>query len=130
MRSMFRRILKSRKRRILAASGTLGLCASLAFAAWLSQGTGAGQGKIGSSLASFTVSAGATPNSELMPGTDSAGSFHVDNTTGAPMHIVSAGDGGGDRVIVSGGNGCTVQMLNGAVLVNALSGLNIALPTG
>jgi hypothetical protein len=46
-----RNIIRTRKRRILAASGTLALCASLAFAAWLVDSNGEGAATFGSLVA-------------------------------------------------------------------------------
>jgi hypothetical protein len=124
-----RNILKHRKRRVLAAAGTLGLCAALAFAAWLTEGTGPGRGKV-AQLQALTVEAGlAAPASECMPGGSCDATFRITNPNG-PLTITSVQDSVGDPFVALGPNpGCS--LLSPARLsLSPKFNLSIPLPSG
>jgi hypothetical protein len=118
-----RNILKNRKRRVLAAAGTLGLCAALAFAAWLTDGSGPASGQTGS-LQALTVNAGPTPADACFPGDTCAGSFTVNNPNDA-MTIVSITPDTNVGTSTSPDPSCWTS-----ISVNDVTGLSIALPPG
>jgi hypothetical protein len=93
---VLRRTFKNRKRRVAAASGTLALCAALAFAAWLVDGQGPGRGQVGQ-LQAIVVEAGATAaDSECFPGELCAATFTITNPNSQALEITSVADIPGD----------------------------------
>ncbi len=109
---------RTRRRRV----GTFGLAlvalagGSLAFAAWLSNGTGTSQDVVAGSAAALTVNPVTPAVTGLVPGTSRVSNFTVSNANTYQVTLSSATV---SSITVTGGTGCTAGNADVTTTVNA-----------